>query len=44
MLSSLMLLFLFAFIYLQELLKAYLVPMDLISTVFCIYNFGVTGI
>ena len=33
----------FAVIFLQELLKAYNVPMDLITTVFCVFNFGVTG-
>jgi len=38
-----MLLFMFGFVYLQELLKAYNIPMDIFSTVFCLFNFGITG-
>lgn len=42
-LSSLMLLFMFAFIYIQELLKTFNIAMDLFTIIFCLLNFGVTG-
>ncbi|XP_068618850.1 presenilin-1 isoform X2 [Battus philenor] len=42
-LSSLMLLFLFSYLYLEEALRAYNVPMDYITLVFGMWNFGVMG-
>ncbi|XP_049704594.1 presenilin homolog isoform X2 [Helicoverpa armigera] len=42
-LSSLMLLFLFSYLYIEEALRAYNIPMDYITLVFGMWNFGVVG-
>jgi len=41
--SSLILLFIFALLYLKNVLVAYNIPFDYISTAFIIWNFGVVG-
>lgn len=43
MMSSLMMLFLFMFTYLSEVLRAYNVPIDLYSAALFMWNFGVVG-
>ncbi|CAK1550500.1 unnamed protein product [Leptosia nina] len=42
-LSSLMLLFLFSYLYIEEALRAYNIPMDYITLTFVMWNFGVMG-
>ncbi|XP_048486196.1 presenilin homolog isoform X2 [Plutella xylostella] len=42
-LSSLMLLFMFSYLYLEEALRAYNIPMDFITLTFVMWNFGVVG-
>ncbi|XP_063831299.1 presenilin homolog isoform X1 [Ostrinia nubilalis] len=42
-LSSLMLLFLFSYLYIEEALRAYNIPMDYITLMFVMWNFGVVG-
>ncbi|XP_063387382.1 presenilin-1 isoform X1 [Cydia fagiglandana] len=42
-LSSLMLLFLFSYLYIEEALRAYNIPMDYITLGFVMWNFGVMG-
>lgn len=41
--SSFMLLFLFSYLYLEEVLRAYNIPMDYPTAVFAMWNFGVVG-
>nr|XP_027204754.1 presenilin-1-like [Dermatophagoides pteronyssinus] len=41
--SSLMLLFLFTFMYLNEVLRAYNIPVDVFTIFFFLWNFGVVG-
>ncbi|XP_041969451.1 presenilin-1 isoform X2 [Aricia agestis] len=41
--SSLMLLFLFSYLYIEEALRAFNVPMDYITLLFVLWNFGVMG-
>ncbi|XP_030387217.1 presenilin homolog isoform X2 [Scaptodrosophila lebanonensis] len=42
-LSSFMLLFIFTYLYLEELLRAYNIPMDYPTALFIMWNFGVAG-
>ncbi|XP_036326819.1 presenilin homolog isoform X2 [Rhagoletis pomonella] len=42
-LSSFMLLFIFSYLYLEELLRAYNIPMDYPTTIMILWNFGVVG-
>ncbi|KAG5669054.1 hypothetical protein PVAND_016955 [Polypedilum vanderplanki] len=41
--SSFMLLFLFSYLYLEEVLRAYNIPMDYPTALFVMWNFGVVG-
>lgn len=43
MLSSFLLLFIFSYLYLEELLRAYNIPMDYITALMIMWNFGVAG-
>ncbi|XP_059171365.1 presenilin-2-like [Physella acuta] len=43
-LSSVMLLFIFSYIYLEQILRAYNAPMDYITTAIIMWNFGVGGL
>ncbi|XP_055322545.1 presenilin homolog isoform X2 [Sitodiplosis mosellana] len=43
MLSSFLLLFIFSYLYLEELLRAYNIPMDYITALMIMWNFGVCG-
>lgn len=42
-LSSFMLLFLFSYLYMEEVLRAYNIPMDYPTALFIMWNFGVVG-
>nr|XP_014095920.1 presenilin homolog [Bactrocera oleae] len=42
-LSSFMLLFIFSFLYLEEVLRAYNIPMDYPTTILILWNFGIAG-
>lgn len=42
-LSSFMLLFLFSYLYLEEVLRAYNIPLDYPTALFIMWNFGVVG-
>lgn len=42
-LSSFMLLFLFSYLYMEEVLRAYNIPMDYPTAIFMMWNFGVVG-
>ncbi|CAD7084234.1 unnamed protein product [Hermetia illucens] len=42
-LSSFMLLFIFSYLYLEELLRAYNIPLDYPTAIFLMWNFGVVG-
>ncbi|XP_067648254.1 presenilin homolog isoform X2 [Eurosta solidaginis] len=44
MVSSFMLLFIFSLLYLQEVLRAYNIPMDFFTTMFLLWNFGIAGL
>ncbi|KAL4717927.1 hypothetical protein ACJJTC_001345 [Scirpophaga incertulas] len=41
--SSLMLLFLFSYLYIEEALRAYNIPIDYITLLFIMWNFGIMG-
>ncbi|XP_031618436.1 presenilin homolog isoform X2 [Contarinia nasturtii] len=43
MLSSFLLLFIFSYLYIEELLRAYNIPMDYITALMIMWNFGVCG-
>uniref|UniRef100_A0A0K8U1K6 Presenilin n=1 Tax=Bactrocera latifrons TaxID=174628 RepID=A0A0K8U1K6_BACLA len=42
-LSSFMLLFIFSFLYMEEVLRAYNIPMDYPTTILILWNFGIAG-
>ncbi|GAB0086108.1 Presenilin [Sergentomyia squamirostris] len=42
-LSSFMLLFIFSYLYLEEVLRAYNIPMDYLTAILIMWNFGVVG-